>query len=97
MTDSEILKYAKDFRNGMYGSKDGDGLCFAVAAPLCGILRFMGVECRLVQFQVNGFEKFEEHYAIIIENNLLDPTFDQIKDGNPKVYFGSIPDNYIEI
>jgi len=94
----EIKKYARDFRKGMFGNQKGDGLCFAVSFPLCGALKFMGVNCRVGHFQVNGFDSFDEHYAIIVEDGkLLDATYDQIKKGNPKIYFGEMPENYIEI
>ena len=98
MTTEEIIEYSKNFRMGLFGNKKGDGLCFAVSAPLCGALKFMGVNCRLGHFHVEGFDSFEEHYAIVVrETELLDPTYDQIKAGNPQMFYGKIPENYIEI
>ena len=97
MKTEQIVKYAENFRNGLWGDRKGDGLCFAVSVAMCGALKTLGIDCRVVQYEVIGFQKYPCHYAIKIGDKILDPTFDQIEKDNPRIYFGNEPGTYIEI
>lgn len=50
MTDDELRQFAWEFRVGILGEKGSpEGMCYAVAAPLEGLLRFYGMQVKLVE------------------------------------------------
>lgn len=92
MTDEELLEVARDFRSGfdedpMFGGLVG--MCYAISAPLAGLLSFYGVECDLVKSDHSDLEDsqwWEHHWIRLKDGRALDPTFDQF--GGDPVYLG---------
>ncbi|HEU4345779.1 MAG TPA: hypothetical protein VFU31_29875 [Candidatus Binatia bacterium] len=90
-TDDEIKQIALEFRRGLLGDEGSPlGMCYAVSAPLTGLLSFYGVPCELIQtdHSENLDSEWHAHYWIRLEDGrALDPTFDQFRAGEP-VYLG---------
>ena len=92
MTDKELLEWAKEFRTGLLGSCTGDSMCFAVCAPLEGLLRCCGVDVRMVETDLSGDDRceFYSHFWLkLSDGRALDPTADQFPD-HPPIYLGAL-------
>jgi len=74
MTDEELIRFAKEFRDGILDGRDPSRTCYMVSAPLAPLLRVSGVEC-----SIDGWQTEEEnHYFVRLKDNrILDPTIDQ--------------------
>jgi hypothetical protein len=89
MTDAELVECAQEFRDGISDGHPSDSMCFAVCAPLVGLLNFYGVTAELVECE-NGLCN---HFWIrLVDGRALDPTADQFNrlfaDNLPPVYLG---------
>jgi len=98
MTDEELIRFAKEFRDGILDGRDPSRTCYMVSAPLAPLLRVSGVEC-----SIDGWQTEEEnHYFVRLKDNrILDPTIDQfagweetpvyLGTGIPKIHCRSCP------
>jgi hypothetical protein len=88
VSDKRIVKIARDFREGILDGGSPHLMCFAVSAPLAGLLRFYGVPADVVKSDLGWIE----HYWIrLSDGRALDPTADQFNGelGTwPPVYLG---------
>lgn len=91
MTDKQILKAATGFRKGILGKGPSYGMCFAVSAPLEGLLNLHGVEAKLTQI-MRGRGKGNHCFLTLPDGRVLDPTADQFNSFTnehlPPVYLG---------
>ena len=89
MTDDELREISAEFRAGILSGGSADSMCFAVSAPLAGLLGAYGLDCDLVasDHSENPNSQWYEHYWIRLpDGRALDPTFDQF--GGPAIYLG---------
>ncbi len=89
MTDEELVIFAAEFREGILGGRNSEMMCFAVAAPLCTLLRLHGVENEMIESDLGEFNHF---WLRLHDGRALDPTADQFNDYGfppmPPVYLG---------
>lgn len=91
MTDKQLIRVARDFRDGILGGRSSHLMCFAIAAPLQGFLSAVyGVESTLEEID---FGDMNHVWLRLSDNRILDPTADQFS-GMPPVYLGDIPEPY---
>ncbi len=93
MTDDELRQFAWEFRVGILGERGSpEGMCYAVAAPLQGLLRFYGMQVKLVEadHSSNPDASYINHFWIELpDGRVLDPTFDQFCSEEPvPIYIG---------
>ncbi len=89
MTDSELVKFATEFREGILGNESSDMMCFVVVAPLSGLLQFHGIENKVVGGDVGGEYDCNHVWIQLSDGRVLDPTADQFVGENlPPVYLG---------
>lgn len=84
---SAIWGYAAAFREAFLRGTPSDRMCAALSAPLCTALKFLGVEAKLYQTDLEGIEHI---YILLPCGTVLDATADQIGAGAlfPPVYLG---------
>lgn len=83
MKDAELIEFAREFREGILGGRPSNLMCFAVCAPLAGLLELHGVRCEVVESDLD----ITNHVWIRLEDGrALDPTADQF--GGPDIYLG---------
>lgn len=94
METADIKRFAIGFRHGLLGGKSSRDMCFAVCAPLQGLLGLHGVETKLVEGE------FGHYWLELPDGQILDPTADQfVRPGGskmPPVYLGELPKWYNE-
>lgn len=84
MTDAELIEVATDFRAGLLGGRPSTDMCFAVSAPLQGLLSALyGVETVLEEVD---FGDTNHVWLRLADGRILDPTADQF--GKAPVYLG---------
>jgi hypothetical protein len=84
MTDQELIAIATDFRAGLLGSHPSTDMCFAVSAPLQGLLSALyGVQTELEEVD---FGDTNHVWLRLSDGRILDATADQF--GKPAVYLG---------
>lgn len=93
MNDAELREFAWEFRTGILGEKGSpEGMCFAVSAPLAGLLSACGVEAELVESDLSAHPSsvwYEHVWIRLADGRVLDPTFDQFCSEEPvPVYIG---------
>ena len=103
----DIKAIASEFREGLLGKDSSFNECYKVSTALQGYLSFIGIESKLVKYEVDAsnsnyplemeYSKIDTivHYCLRIEDKILDATADQFK-GMPKVFFGGRPMYYME-
>lgn len=98
MTDKELLKIAKGFTRGLTKG-DINQKCFVISWPLASYLRVMGVDCELIQGEVDEPNTDWGHYWIKLKDGrILDPTAGQFKELKmSKIYLGVLPKEYREL
>lgn len=62
-------------------------MCFAVCAPLAGLLRLHGIEARVVEGFPSDGDFYNHVWLELPDGRVLDPTADQFAD-MPPVYLG---------
>lgn len=83
MTDRELIRVARQFRNGLLGRGSGKDMCMVVSAPLQGVLAMYGVETKLEEVD---FQTCYHVWLRLPDGRVLDATADQF--GREKVYLG---------
>ena len=89
MDDTELIKFAEEFRDGLLGGRSSHLMCHVVSYPLSGLLNASGVECEIAVGDIG----FCNHVWIkLADGRILDPTIDQFSqyDWCPpgKIYLG---------
>ncbi len=89
MTDRQLVRHAREFRDGILDGDPSTSMCFAICAPLAGLLKFYGVEVELVE----GMNDIGNHVWLRLpDGRVLDPTADQYNGVHgatfPPVYLG---------
>lgn len=89
MTDTELINFASDFREGILEGRTSEGMCFVIAAPLESLLRICGVGSRLI---MGDLEETNHCWLLLDDGRVLDPTADQFNGPGvsplPPVYLG---------
>ena len=101
MEDKDLLKIAHGFRKGLLQNLRSKEMCFAVCAPLQGLLSAIyKLDTELVEgtlTHMNGqlAERWQHYWLKLPDGRILAPTADQFKDPNgdpmPAVYLGEKP------
>lgn len=90
MSDAEIIKFATEFRAGILGGHPSEWMCFAVCAPLAGLLQFHGVEVDMAEGDLGHCNHV---WIKLADGRVLDPTADQFNQmfglDHPPVYLGA--------
>ncbi len=90
MTDAQLVRFARAFRRGIVGPRGSSAqMCFAVCAPLEGLLATQGVDARL---RGVDFMAVNHYWLELPDGRILDPTADQF--GLEPVYLGPVPERY---
>ena len=99
MTDAELVDFATEFRAGILDGRPSWMMCFAVAAPLAGLLHLHGVEADVIEGDLG---EFNHVWLRLPDGRVLDPTAGQFNEfgfeAMPPVYLGppgeihSLPD-----
>lgn len=101
MTDDQIIECAKKFRDGILDGRPSEMMCFAVCAPLSGLLGYYGIENHLVEGEVGRNANCNHFWIELNDGRVLDPTADQFNglgyEGMPPVYLGSPTDLHIPL
>lgn len=89
MTDDELIEFAAEFREGILDGSPSDMMCFAIVAPLAGLLSIYGIEADVIEGDLGVCN----HYWLrLADGRVLDPTADQFNYCNsqqmPPVYLG---------
>ena len=84
MTDEEIIRIARDFRDGMLEDRPSDRMCAMVSLPLAGMLSYFGLPCECESAE---FEWGNHVWIRLADGRVLDATADQFPDF-PPVYLG---------
>ena len=89
MTDDQLIVFAREFRDGLLDGRSPWMMCFAVAAPLAGLLRCHGIETEVVEIDLG---ELNHVWLRLGDGRALDPTADQFNDFGfpemPSVYLG---------
>jgi hypothetical protein len=89
VSDAELHALAADFRDGLLAGRGSAAMCFAVAAPLQGLLSMCGVEAEMVE---GSFMEWNHFWLRLPDGRVLDPTADQfngrLDEPLPPVYIG---------
>lgn len=91
MTDKEIRDFARSFTKGLLNGSSDDMRCFMVSAPLCGYLNAVGVQCDLVEGELNKSHHF---WIKFTDNRIIDATAKQFGRGN--IWLKQKPSEYHE-
>jgi hypothetical protein len=101
ITDQELIKFAEEFRDGLIGKRNSSrSMCFMLSSPLGALLKQIGVETRLVEFELHNENEIFGHFCLeLADKRILDVTADQFNDlipgcNFPKVYLGEKPAIY---
>lgn len=84
MTDTELVEFAADFREGVLGGRGSALMCAAVCMPLVTLLGLYGVEAKLMESETDACNHI---WLLLADGRVLDPTADQF-EGMPPVYLG---------
>jgi hypothetical protein len=94
-SDKALLNLAAGFRKGILSGGNPDFMCFAICAPLQGLLSIEGIETELIRGWVDCGDYDMEHVWLRLEDGrVLDPTADQFPLSLPPVYLGDQPAQY---
>jgi hypothetical protein len=95
MSDRKLVRTASEFRKGILGRSPSRRMCFAVCAPLLGLLAMdKAFRGSLAESDVRKSDVIFNHIFIALDDGrVLDPTADQFNDlfaeQMPKVYLGA--------
>jgi hypothetical protein len=97
MSDSQLKRVCKDFRDGILNGRPPNMFCFMVCAALQGYLAASGIETKLIEGEIDlSHELVAQHFWL--ERNdgaIIDPTSDQFATLKlPAVYMGIKPEFY---
>ena len=84
MKDSELLRVAEEFRDGILDGQSSYMMCHVVSYPLQGFLQTLGVKSEVTVGDIG----FANHVWLTLDDGrILDPTIDQYSqyDWCPKV------------
>jgi hypothetical protein len=100
ITDKQIVKICSQFRTGVIGRGKSKNKCYMVTAPLHAYLKFLKIECDLIEGFVTIGEQITNHFWITLpDKRIIDPTADQFNEikgkDMPKVYLGEKPTWYM--
>ena len=100
LKDKELLKICSQFRYGVIGRGKANRKCYMITAPLCSYLKFLKIECTMIEGFVTIGENITNHFWILLpDGRIIDPTADQFNEIKglemPKVYLGQKPDWYM--
>lgn len=90
MTDTELVEYASEFREGILDGRPSAWMCGMVCYPLAGLLEMCGVKVEVVESDLGHCN----HVWMRLEDGrALDPTADQFNVlfpdlAMPAVYLG---------
>jgi hypothetical protein len=96
MTTLELLRTAREFRNGLLGTGSSERMCLVVCAPLAGYLHFLGEAVEVVEGKTDGVQHC---WIRLPDDTILDPTADQFSTTDqpmPEIYIGKQPRWYRE-
>ena len=85
MTDRQLLKATRQFRDGILEGRSSDRMCFMVCFALQGFLSACGLETLLIEAE---FRDTNHVWLQLPDGRVLDPTADQF--GLAPVYLGQI-------
>lgn len=89
MTDTELIEFATEFRDGILEGRPSALMCAAVCWPMEALLNMSGVDCRSVSAD---FEDYNHVWIRLADGRVLDPTADQFNEhfglALPAVYLG---------
>lgn len=90
MKDTQLIRFAKAFRDGILDGERSDSYCWMVSAPLSGLLHAHGVNAELRETKhVRTPEGSTCHFWLQLgDGRVLDPTVDQFDPTLPPVYLG---------
>ena len=95
MRTRDLRSIARDFRAGLLGNQPSTHMCYAVSAPLAGLLQSLyGVPCEVEEVWFDETPQgTTNHYWIRLgDGRILDATADQF--GLEPVYIGPVPELY---
>ena len=85
MTDQELIEFSREFRNGILDARESELMCYMISAPLQGLLRFVGVDAKLMSGDGEGGNHV---WLELPDGRVLDPTADQFDAELPPIYLG---------
>lgn len=92
MSDKQLVRICKSFRNGLLGKSPSYRMCAAVTWPLLGLLEAFGVHAELKEVIFDGDELIGNHVFMVLDDGrVLDATADQFSVPQrvlPPVYIG---------
>jgi hypothetical protein len=97
VTDKALIRFAKEFRDGLLAGRASDRMCGVVCWPLAALLRVNGVDCEAegIEWSMDGEAEARNHWFIqLADGRILDPTADQF--GLKPVYLGPMPQLYLD-
>jgi hypothetical protein len=86
VTDKQLLKIVRGYRNGMLGEDSSNGWCFMLCMPLISYLSVHGVKGAVLM--ESETETCNHVWILLEDGRVLDPTADQFGKKYPKVYLG---------
>lgn len=90
MKDRALIKFAREFREGILDGGPSDMMCAAVCWPLVTLLNMHGVKCRSVESDLGELNHI---WIKLDDGRALDPTIDQFNylfdEKWPRVYLGA--------
>lgn len=92
MTDSELIAFAGEFREGILDGEPSYRCCAMVSWPLTTLLQMHGVECKSRETKLDDESFVGNHVWIeLSDGRILDATADQFSTPDralPPVYLG---------
>jgi hypothetical protein len=89
MSDARLVKFATAFREGVLDGRPSWMMCFAISAPLAGLLEAHGVRAELCESDLG---EWNHVWLRLADGRVLDPTADQFNElfgyEMPPVYLG---------
>lgn len=89
MKDAKLIKIATEFRKGILDGRPSRMMCFAICAPLAGLLGACGVDVEVIEGDLG---ECNHVWLRLADGRVLDPTADQFNDYGfpemPPVYLG---------
>lgn len=77
MKDKALIKFATAFRDGILDGGSSVWMCFAVCAPLAGLLHAHGVKVELIEADLGACNHV---WLRLPDGRALDPTADQFSN-----------------
>jgi hypothetical protein len=94
-SDKALVGFARGFRKGLLSGGSPEFMCYAICAPLQGLLWLEGIETNLTHGWVQcGTYDMDHVWLELQDGRILDPTADQFPLSLPPVYLGELPAQY---